>query len=278
MGHAEDGAARLVRLADDGAGKWPKRRRLLRKWLWLEKFVDDLDHLNAVEALSALEGHQEAAAALLTRCAQDASLHGHLRRSAAATLAGMAERRENGAALLARLARDPAVGHGRSEASGTITRMTSDPQPPAGTRTHIRLLAGHAGAGRPVFEVLPARPVQSDLFRLAGSPGMVLGCAAGDVLRVADDGQFEVVEQGDNWCIQAAGLGRLSPGSFVALREAAAVLPGMAEAPADLRFIVVTVSRTVGLPAIERVMDTWAAGIDGVEWWLGNGDHPAASA
>ncbi|MEV6973731.1 DUF4265 domain-containing protein [Kitasatospora sp. NPDC093806] len=129
-----------------------------------------------------------------------------------------------------------------------------------------------------MFEVLPARLVQSDLFELAGSPGMVLGCAAGDLLRVADDGRFEVVEQGGNWCIQAAGLGHVSAESFAALRVAVADLPGLAEAPPDLRFIVVTVGRAVGLPVIEQVMDSWAAGIDGVEWWIGNGDHATSSA
>ncbi|MFD7324772.1 hypothetical protein ACFV9D_27395 [Streptomyces sp. NPDC059875] len=35
----------------------------------------------------------------------------------------------------------------------------------------------------------------------------------------------------------------------------------------------VTVSRSVGLLAIEEVMDTWAAGSEGVEWWFGNGDQ-----
>ncbi|SEP03920.1 DUF4265 domain-containing protein [Actinacidiphila rubida] len=153
--------------------------------------------------------------------------------------------------------------------------MMSDPQ--LSTGTHIRLLAGHAAAGQPVFEVLPARLVQSDLFELMGSPGMVLGCAAGDVLRIADDGQFEVVEQGANWCIQAAGLAHVSPESFAALRDAVGELAGMAEAPADLRFVVVTVGRAAGLPAIERVMDTWAAGNNGAEWWFGNGDRAASS-
>ncbi|MER7582264.1 DUF4265 domain-containing protein [Kitasatospora sp. NPDC097691] len=153
--------------------------------------------------------------------------------------------------------------------------MTSDPQPPTGT--HVRLLAGHAGSGRPVFEVLPARLVKPGLFELAGSPGMVLGCAAGDVLRVADDGRFEVVEQGENLCIQAAGLGQVSPEAFAALKDAVGKLAGVAEAPAGLRFIVVTVGRAVGLAAIEQVMSTWAAGLDGVEWWFGNGDHSASS-
>ncbi len=102
---------------------------------------------------------------------------------------------------------------------------------------------------------------------------MVLGCAAGDMLRVADDGQFEVVEQGGNLCIQAAGLGNLSSESFAVLRKAVEDLPGLAEAPPDLRFVVVTVGRAVGLPAIEQVMDSWAASVDGVEWWFGNGNH-----
>ncbi|MFD9061818.1 DUF4265 domain-containing protein [Kitasatospora purpeofusca] len=154
--------------------------------------------------------------------------------------------------------------------------MIPDPQPSA--ITHIRLLAGHAGDGHPVFEVLPARPLRSGVFELEGSPGLVLGCAAGDVLRVADDGRFEVVEPGENWCIQVPGLGRLGPESFAALRDAVADLPGLAEAPPDLRFAVVTVGRAVGLPTIERVMDTWAAGLDGVEWWFGNADQSVSPA
>ncbi|MFJ8613928.1 DUF4265 domain-containing protein [Streptomyces sp. NPDC093675] len=154
--------------------------------------------------------------------------------------------------------------------------MTLDPQPPTGT--HIRLLAGQAASGRPVHEVLPARVVESGLFELAGSPGMVLGCAAGDVLRVADDGRFEIVEHGENLCVQAAGPGQLSPESFAELREAVSRLGGMTEAPPNVRFIVVTVSRTVGIPAIERVMDAWAAGVDEAEWWFGKGDHADASA
>ncbi|WP_405435266.1 DUF4265 domain-containing protein [Streptomyces avidinii] len=128
-----------------------------------------------------------------------------------------------------------------------------------------------------MHEVLPARRVEPDLFELAGSPGPVLGCAAGDVLRVADDGQFEVVERGENLCIQAAVAGRLSTESFVELSESVSDLGGLAEAPPNLRFVVVTVARAVGTPAIERVMNAWAAGGDGVEWWFGNGDRSDAS-
>jgi len=151
-----------------------------------------------------------------------------------------------------------------------MTRMTLDGQLPADI--HIRLLAGHAATGRPVFEVLPARQRDGGLVELIGSPGLVLGCAAGDVLRVDTDGEFEVLEQGKNLCIQAARLGdHVTPESFAALQAAFAEVGGIAEAPQDLRFVVVTVARSVGLPTIAGIMNAWSADIDRIEWWVGNG-------
>ncbi|MBO1417096.1 DUF4265 domain-containing protein [Streptomyces sp. FH025] len=142
------------------------------------------------------------------------------------------------------------------------------------TFTHIRLLAGYVDEERPVHEVLPARVVEDGLVVLAGSPGLVLGCAAGDRLRVAADGGFEVVEPGGNLCLQAArpdGRG-LAPAEVGELSTGMAELGGLVEAPADGRFVVVTVARSAGWPAVERVMDAWVDGIGGVEWWVGNGD------
>lgn len=149
--------------------------------------------------------------------------------------------------------------------------MTPDSQPV----DHVRLLAGHKADGRPVYEVLPATPRGPGVVVLAGSPGLVLGCAAGDVLRVDDDGGFEVVEPGANLCVQAFRDERFTPESFGALQEAVAALGGLAEAPPDLRFIVVTVERAAGLAAVARVMDSWAAGVDDTTWWYGNVDDPS---
>jgi hypothetical protein len=115
--------------------------------------------------------------------------------------------------------------------------------------------------------------MESGLFELVGSPGLVLGCAAGDALRVSEEGQFEVVEQGENLCVQTYRQGRFTPESLAELRKAVGALGGLAEAPPDLRFIVVTVSRSVGLPVIEQLMDTWSASDVGIEWWLGNGNQ-----
>ncbi|MFJ4091246.1 DUF4265 domain-containing protein [Kitasatospora sp. NPDC089913] len=141
-----------------------------------------------------------------------------------------------------------------------------------GADTHIRLLAGRNSAGRPVLEVLPARVLGERSFELSGSPGLVLGCAAGDVLRIADDGTFEVTERGANVCIQAYRGGPFSSEDLADLQAGLVPLDGLAEAPADGRFIVATVARQVGLPAVERVMNDWAAGVDNAEWWFGTAD------
>jgi hypothetical protein len=68
--------------------------------------------------------------------------------------------------------------------------VTPDARP---AEIHVRLLAGRAATGRPVFEILPARQRDGGLVELVGSPGLVLGCAAGDVLRVDTGGEFEVL-------------------------------------------------------------------------------------
>lgn len=90
--------------------------------------------------------------------------------------------------------------------------MTIDPHP--ADACHIRLLAGHGANGQPVFEMLPALQRETDLFVLTGSPGLVLGCAAGDLLKVGDDGRFEVTDQGPNVCLQVFREDGFTPEQF----------------------------------------------------------------
>jgi hypothetical protein len=79
-------------------------------------------------------------------------------------------------------------------------------------------------------------------------------------------------EQGENLCIQAARPGdHLAPEAFTALQAAFAEVGGIAEAPQDLRFVVVTVPRSVGLLTISGIMNAWSTQIDRIEWWVGTG-------
>src|SRR3954467_12736897 len=66
----------------------------------------------------------------------------------------------------------------------------------------VRILAGRRSNGEPVLEAVPAEDVGSGIFRLAGSPGLAQGAAAGDTIAVHDDGSFVVLERGGNLAIQ----------------------------------------------------------------------------
>ncbi|MEU1181755.1 DUF4265 domain-containing protein [Streptomyces sp. NPDC005820] len=136
---------------------------------------------------------------------------------------------------------------------------------------HVALRVGVAGSGGSVLETVPARTVGPCIYELTGSPGMVEGCAAGDVLKIDADGVFQVERRGPNLCVQAFGEPPFAAESLDSLVSAFAPLGGLVEAPADRRFIVVTVSAAAGFPAVEAVMETWAAGVGVlVEWGFSN--------
>ncbi|GAB2800107.1 hypothetical protein GCM10027073_35180 [Streptomyces chlorus] len=61
---------------------------------------------------------------------------------------------------------------------------------------HVALRAGFASSGLPVFETLPARTVGPGSCELMGGPGMVEGCADGDLLKIGDDGPFQIERRG----------------------------------------------------------------------------------
>ncbi|MFI8356229.1 DUF4265 domain-containing protein [Streptomyces cyaneofuscatus] len=136
---------------------------------------------------------------------------------------------------------------------------------------HVALRVGVASSGKPVFETLPARAVGSGSYELTGSPGLVEGCAAGDLLEIDADGLFQVVRRGPNLCIQAFGRPPFDAESLESLNSAFVPLGGLVEAPADRRFIVVTVPAAAGFPAVEAVMERWAASVSVlVEWGFSN--------
>ncbi|MFE7561427.1 hypothetical protein [Kitasatospora sp. NPDC057500] len=83
--------------------------------------------------------------------------------------------------------------------------MTPPARRSASAITPVRLLAGHASAGQPVSEVLPAVPLEAGERQLAGSPGPAPGCAAGDVLAVGRDTATGVEAVMDVWAASADG-------------------------------------------------------------------------
>ncbi|SDM30840.1 protein of unknown function [Allokutzneria albata] len=134
---------------------------------------------------------------------------------------------------------------------------------------HVRLFAGTATSGEPVYEVVPAVRAGQTVYEILGSPGLATGCAAGDRVRVDADGRFEIITRGGNVCLVVYPPTPPDDDAVAVLREAFGRLAGQVEAPVDKRFIVVTVPVSAGFPAIEAVVVEWTSRI-GAEWYYGN--------
>jgi hypothetical protein len=105
-----------------------------------------------------------------------------------------------------------------------------------------------------------------------------LDCAADDVIKVAPDGRFVVERRGPNFCVQAGKGEPFTQGEFDALAAPVGRLGGLAEAPADLRFLVVTVPVATELTEVEATMASWADRAAVAERWFGNHNEPAGGS
>ena len=138
------------------------------------------------------------------------------------------------------------------------------------THDHVFLLAGN-DRQEPVLESTPAGEERAGEWLLLATPGLVQGCAAGDVVRVEADGAFTVLHRGGNVSInvysdETTDMRR----SLTLLTGLIASLGGAVEAPDDLRFLVVTCPVSVGFPAIEATMSRWESTGRGPGWCYGN--------
>lgn len=134
--------------------------------------------------------------------------------------------------------------------------------------SHVDLFVGLNASGQPVLEQVPAERVAGDEYLLLGTPGLALGCAKGDVVKVAGDGTFEVVFRGGNLSVLV--YGNALNGVFYALRRTLASIGGAVEAPDDVRFIVATVPVSAGFSAIERAIEEAMSEASDAEWSYGN--------
>lgn len=124
--------------------------------------------------------------------------------------------------------------------------------------------------GRAVQEMVPIRLVDDGTVEVLGSPGLVMGCAAGDVLKLADgDGRFIVRHRGPNECVQAYADTPFTPEAVAALSARFDQVRGIVEAPGHRKFVVVTVPTAAGEQWISRQMTEWCATVEGAEWQFG---------
>ncbi|MDI1461527.1 DUF4265 domain-containing protein [Catellatospora sp. KI3] len=122
--------------------------------------------------------------------------------------------------------------------------------------------------GQVLREIVAVRRLGGGLIELRSSPGLVMGCAEGDVIILEGMG-FQVVRRGPNLCVQAYAE-QLTDEVGARFAAAFAGLGGRVDVPAHRQFIVVTVAADAGADAVEAIMEELAATVPGLEWQFGN--------
>lgn len=135
----------------------------------------------------------------------------------------------------------------------------------------IRIVAGEVD-GEPVLERIPAAPRGEGMFIVRGSPGLVEGIAAGDLIRLNEDHTFEVLERGGNLCVQvlADEFPEAETSELVSRVEA---LGGYLDGGSDggtSRVRVFTIPVSAGFPAVEAAFQAFAESQPDCDWYFGN--------
>lgn len=139
--------------------------------------------------------------------------------------------------------------------------MTENPR-----RETIDVRAGYKRSGEPVFENLLVDRLDDGTFRLAVSPGLYLGVAAGDVVEFDQDNpELKILERGGNLCVQVYG----DPSVLESLAPRMQEIGGSFDGGVS-NLAIFTVSVRVGFPRIEAVLNRFVDENPGVEWYFGN--------
>jgi hypothetical protein len=132
-------------------------------------------------------------------------------------------------------------------------------------RTTVSLVAGHASSGRPVLEEVLVDRLDADVYRIVATPGLVLGVAAGDTIRVQPDTGFTLLERGRNLAIQVYGPHELADEVVTDVWALGGSLDGRAKG-----LTVFTIPVDATFPRVEAIFDGLAARHPEVEWYFGN--------
>jgi len=137
-------------------------------------------------------------------------------------------------------------------------------------RHAINVVVEIGESGRPVLESILVETVEGGDHVVAASPGLAVGFAAGDVIRVDSQGRYSVVSRGGNLCVWIFGEAHVLVSMDRAIEDAVQRLAGRIDG-SDTPLRVLTVPlKANGFPAIERELNQLAEANATVEWYFGN--------
>lgn len=145
----------------------------------------------------------------------------------------------------------------------------------------VRLLVEMGPSGRPVHEDVPAAR-EGDNWRLKASPGLAMGAAAGDLLRVCQDHAFDVLERGRNIAVHVSAPTTVGS-ELAALGTRIESMGGWCDGMGwtvsrSSSLSVFTIPFTAGFAQIEAALNEYARAVPAGEWYYVNVYDPADDA
>lgn len=133
---------------------------------------------------------------------------------------------------------------------------------------NVQLLTASHRPGAERYEGVPMIPLGSGIYRLAASPALVPGLAAGDEVLPMPGGTYDLVARGGNVAVQVFA-DDFEEGPLDDLRARVAEHGGRLDARAR-QVRVFTVPAAAGFDVIEALFDAFVADHGSAEWAYGN--------
>jgi len=135
----------------------------------------------------------------------------------------------------------------------------------------VHVLAGLNDRGEEVLDELTVVPLRDGTFRLTRTPPLVMGLAAGDLIRLYPNShQFEVLEHGGNLAVLVTAPHQLEGRVRRDLGDRLRAIGGNLDEYVRSELAVFTVPVAPGFPAIEAILNTFAESRPGVAWYYAN--------
>lgn len=130
----------------------------------------------------------------------------------------------------------------------------------------VHLRAGRSKSGRPVDEEIRVERLSATQVRVAASPGLLLGVAAGDIIEPDHTGGFRLIERGGNLAVQLHGdTQQVDQALAAALGDLRYRFDGRAK---QLTVLTIPVSETFA--RVEAALNRLCAQVPGSAWYYGN--------
>lgn len=138
-------------------------------------------------------------------------------------------------------------------------------------RETARLRVQHPEGHAPVFEEVPVQLTgEEGLVFVLNSPVLLENMAAGDVIRVLDDGRFEPIQRGGNVCIQWFRSKPRVTAVEARLTSSVEALGGRLDAEHPGVLVYTIPLRRVGFGAIEAAFNEAVQASPDAGWMFGN--------